>query len=44
MNKYYEVSDGWFTYYVNVDTGEKKFELDKDDVFVERRVDDFHRG
>ena len=30
-NKYRESSDGWFKYYVNVETGEKKFELDDTD-------------
>ena len=35
-NKYYRFSDGWFTYYVGVDTGEKKFELDPEtDIEVE---------
>ena len=43
MNKYYQFSDGWFTYYVNVETGEKKFSLDKDDVLVENNLDDFNR-
>ena len=43
MNKYYIFSDGWFTYYVNVVTGEKKFSLDKDDVLVEGDLDDFSR-
>lgn len=41
MNKYYKFSDGWFTYYVNVVTGAKKFSLDKDDVLVESNLDDF---
>lgn len=44
MNKYYKFSDGWFTYYVNVVTGEKKFSLDKDDVLVESNLDDFCRA
>jgi hypothetical protein len=39
MNEYYKVSDGWFTYYVNVKTGEKKFKLDETDVCVERIYD-----
>ena len=43
MNKYYQFSDGWFTYYVNVETGYKKFSLDKDDVLVESNLDDFIR-
>ena len=43
MNKYYQLSDGWFTYYVNVKTGEKKFRLDEDDVLIESNLDDFSR-
>lgn len=43
MNKYYQVSDGWVTYYVNKETGDKKFRLDKDDVLVESNLDDFSR-
>ena len=42
-NQYYKASDGWFDYYVNTATGEKKFHLDENDVCVERSVDDFHR-
>ena len=42
MNEYYKFSDGFFTYYVNVKTGVKKFNLDKDDVLVERNLDDFY--
>ncbi len=42
-NKYYKESDGFFTYYVNAKTGKKKFSLDKDDVLVERKIDDFYR-
>lgn len=42
-NKYYKTSDGWFDYYVNVETGEKKFKLDEYDVCVERKRDDFYR-
>ena len=34
-NKYRESSDGWFKYYVNVETGEKKFKLNDDDVLDE---------
>ena len=41
MNEYYQFSDGWFTYYVNVKTGDKKLTLDKDDVLVESELDDF---
>ena len=41
MSEYYQFSDGWFTYYVNVKTGDKKLTLDKDDVLVESNLDDF---
>ena len=41
MNKYYQINDGWFTYYVNLETGEKKFKLDKNDVLVDHKPDDF---
>lgn len=43
MEKYYEFSDGWFTYYINVETGHKKFVLDEFDVLVESNIDDFSR-
>lgn len=43
-NQYYKFSDGWFTYYVNVATGEKKFKLDEGDIEVAGKPDDFHRG
>lgn len=43
-NKYFKFSDGWFTYYVNKATGEKKFQLDPDDVEVDYEQDDFHHG
>jgi hypothetical protein len=42
-NKYYQMSDGFFTYFVNKDTGEKKFKLDDNDVCVERSADGFMR-
>ena len=42
-NKYYEFSDGFFTYYVNVKTGEKKFSLDNGDLLEEANLDDFCR-
>ena len=32
--EYKRFSDGWFTYYVNVKTGEKKWELEPGDVEV----------
>ena len=40
---YYEVFDGWFTFYVNTQTGEKVFELDTNDILVEQKLDDFER-
>ena len=43
MNKYYQINDGWFTYYVNVETGDNKFKLDNNDILVDHRPDDFHR-
>lgn len=39
--KYYEWHDGWFTYYINVKTGEKKLHLDEDDEVVPWIKDDF---
>ena len=42
-NKYYQINDGWFTYYVNAETGEKKLYLDEDDVVVEHKLDDFYQ-
>lgn len=36
LNKYwYKFYDGWFSYYVNEKTGEKKFELEDEDVLIE---------
>ena len=40
-NKYYKVNDGWFEYYVNSDTGEKKLYLGWDDIEIERVLDPF---
>lgn len=42
-NEYYKVEDGFFTYYVNKSTGEKKFNLDENDVEEEMEADDFNR-
>ena len=42
-NKYYQVNDGWFTYYINAETGEKKLCLDEGDVVVEHKLDDFYQ-
>lgn len=43
MNKYYKFNDGFFAYYINTLTGEKKFELEEGDVEVEPNIDDFSR-
>lgn len=43
MAQFYKWSDGWFTYYVNPNTGETKFRLDQDDEEVDIRIDDFMR-
>ena len=40
---WYKVSDGWFTYFVNKKTGERKLELEYGDFEIERNVDDFVR-
>lgn len=42
-NEYYKVADGFFTYYINKSTGEKKFNLDESDIEVKRKLDDFNR-
>lgn len=42
-NRYYKFNDGFFTYYINVDTGEKKLYLDAGDIEVEPKLDDFYR-
>ena len=39
--KYYEWNDGWFTYYINVETGEKKLRLEPKDEVVPWVKDDF---
>jgi len=41
--KYYQVCDGWFTYYVNAKTGKKKFKLSDSDILVKENLDDFSR-
>lgn len=43
-NEYYPFDDGMFSYYINKDTGENKFELDPTDIEVEAKLDDFYRG
>lgn len=42
-NEYYIKSDGWFDYYENKETGEKKLKLDKNDVCIVPELDDFSR-
>lgn len=39
-NCYYKWNDGWFTYYVNVATGKKKFILEDSDIEVSHKMDD----
>lgn len=41
MNEYYKWNDGFFTYYINAVTGEKKFELEEGDIEVKAKIDDF---
>lgn len=45
-NTWYKFNDGWFTYYVNTLTNEKKFELEDGDIEVGGYdyLDDFYRG
>ena len=38
-NKYYMVDDGWFTYFVNMETGEKKLTLDPGDEVIRKPLD-----
>lgn len=42
--QYYRFSDGFFSYYVNKATGERKFELGEKDMEVEADLDDFISG
>ena len=43
--QYYKFNDGWFTYYVNVKTGQKKLKLNEEtDIEVKHKQDDFHRN
>ena len=37
-SKWYKTSDGWFTFFVNTKTGEKKLHLEADDIEVSRCV------
>lgn len=39
-----EVYDGWITYYVNVETGEKYFTLPENATIIKWEPDDFYRG
>lgn len=44
IDEWFLVNDGWFTYYVNKKTGERKFALEAGDVEVDPlRQDDFWR-
>ncbi len=40
---WYKFSDGFFTCYVNKETGEKKLRLDSGDIEVASNLDDFSR-
>ena len=42
MNKWYKWDDGWFEYYINTNTGEKKLQLEEGDIEVNPNVDDFY--
>jgi len=39
-NEYYKFNDGFFSYYVNRKTGEKKMDLNNCDIEVEHNIDD----
>ena len=41
MAKYYKYNDGWFIYFINTETGEKKYNIDDDDEIVDFKYDDF---
>lgn len=43
MNEYYKFNDGFFTYYINTDTGAKKFRLDENDILIDNNLDDLAR-
>ena len=40
---YQKFNDGWFDYYVDVNTGEKKFRLGRRDRLADLKLDDFLR-
>lgn len=42
MNKWYKWNDGWFEYYINANTGEKKLQLEEGDIEVNPNIDDFY--
>ena len=43
--EYYRFNDDWFTYYVNIKTGQKKLKLNEEtDTKVEYKQDDFYRN
>lgn len=43
-DEWFLVNDGWFTYYINKRTGERKFALEDGDVEVDPpKMDDFCR-
>ena len=39
--KYYKYNDGWFIYFINTETGEKKYNIEDDDEIVDFKYDDF---
>lgn len=41
--EYYKWSDGFFTYYINPKTGEKKLDLQDEDCEIPALADDFCR-
>ena len=43
MNEYFRFRDGWFEYFVNIQTGKKKLVLDPNDVEIEPKLDGFIR-
>lgn len=40
-SEFFQFNDGFFSYYINKKTGERKFELDEEDTLVESDLDDF---
>ena len=43
MAKYYRHSDGWFQYFINSETGEKRFNVEDNAEIIDRQYDDFYR-